>query len=152
MAPRLPSWWPGQSPPFFFHMITQHRIQDSAKADRAHELFGSRFLWVESFVLDTAASLSADYDGGSWAFYSLSNAGFYLAPETNRSFRVSCENGFEGTLSSEGFGITSCLYAYSLLSFSPDAEFAERCATQYELLRAFALAHDEAKEIFAAVD
>jgi hypothetical protein len=74
---------------FFWDMITQHRIQDSAKAGQAHKLFGIRFIWVESFVFDTAASLSADYDGGSREFYCLSNGGFFMCPEA-QAYEVEC--------------------------------------------------------------
>lgn len=133
-------------------MITQHRIKESARADHAHKLFGIRFLWIESFVFDTAGSLSPDYDGGLWDFFPLSNGGFYMAPTSGESFSVACDNGFSGTLSADALGITACLYAYSLLSFSPDEPFAESCASNYHHLRDFALQHAEVKSILAATD
>lgn len=133
-------------------MITQQRINESARADQAHKLFGIRFLFFESFVFDTASSLSSDYDGGLWDYFLLSGNGFYMAPTSRESFTVSCDNGFEGAMSADAFGITACLYAYSLLSFSPDSEFSERCGTQFHLLRELALDHAEARAIFAATD
>lgn len=116
------------------------------------KLFGVRFLWIESFVFDTASSLSPDYSGGNWQFHSLSNGGFYMVPDGQADYKVECDNGFEGRLSAEAFGIVSCLYAYSLLSFSADGDFAGVCANHYHLLREFALGHPEAQKILAAID
>ena len=62
-----------------------------------------------------------------------------------------CENGYEGQLSADAFGITVCLYAYSRLSFS-GMLIADMCAQQYHLLRAYALEHAEVEGILAAVD
>ncbi len=62
-----------------------------------------------------------------------------------------CENGWEGHLSADALGITSCLYGYSQLSFG-DGDFAGKCAEQYHLLRAHMLDHAEAAAILAAID
>lgn len=133
-------------------MITQHRIDESDRANEAHKLFSIRFYWLESFVFDTAGSLSSDYDGGFWDYFLLSSNGFYMVPTGRPSYLVQSANGFEGAMSAEAFGITACLYAYSLLSFSPDSHLSERCAAQFHLLREFALDHAEARAIFAATD
>lgn len=132
--------------------IYRETLKTEQRAAHTGKLFGVRFLNVESFAFDTAASLSPDYDGGYWQFHILSNSGFYMAPETDRRFRVACDNGFEGELSADAFGITVCMYAYSLLSFSADLEFAATCAGQYYALRAYAAEHEEASAIFRACD
>ena len=75
---------------------------------------------VEPTVFNIAGQLSADYSGGLWEFYALSNGGFYMAPQTDEPFDVRCENGFEGRLSACALGITVCLYAFSGLSFGGD--------------------------------
>ena len=41
-----------------------------------------------------------------------------MAPNEDRIFHVKCQNMYEGDLSADALGITSCLYAYSHLSFS----------------------------------
>jgi Antirestriction protein len=87
-------------------------------------------------VIALATRLSSNYRGGLWAFYSLCNGGFYMAPATSATFMVCCPNGFEGELSADALGITACLYAYSALSFEDRQPLAERCAGQYHLLRA----------------
>jgi len=127
-------------------------LPESQRANHAAKLFGARFLFVESFVFDTASSISPDYSGGHWSFNGLCNGGFYMAPSEPKEFRVECANGFEGVLSADAFGITCCLYAYSLLSFSPDEEFAGKCADHFHHLRAFMLEHAESAKILAAID
>ena len=127
-------------------------IPESQRAAHVAKLFGARWVQVESFVFDTASSLSPDYDGGLWSFHGTCGGGFYMAPTAPKEFRVECANGFEGVLSAEAFGITCCLYAYSLLSFSPDDEFASKCADHFHKLRELALEHAESAAILAAID
>lgn len=74
-----------------------------------------------------------------------------MAPEQDRPFTVLADNGFEGSLSPDAFGIVVGLYAYSGLSFAGDA-FAQLCAEHYHRLRAFALEHAEVGSIMAATD
>lgn len=132
--------------------ITAHKVQTGQRVAHVGKLFGVRFIWIESFVFDTASSLSSDYDGGYWDYFALSNGGFYMAPSRGEQSSVACSNGFEGEMSSDALGITTCLYGYSQLSFSPDESFAELCARNYHLLRQFALEHEEASSILAASD
>jgi hypothetical protein len=75
-----------------------------------------------------------------------------MAPSSNETFKVCCENGYEGTLSADALGIVSCLYAYSNLSFGGSPEFAQVCAEQYHLLREFMLEHAEVGGMLGAVD
>lgn len=86
-----------------------------------------------------------------WQFYALGNGGFYMSTDVDHDYEVVCENGYEGALSADARGITVCLYAYSQLSFGEGA-FAEACAEQYHLLRAYALVHPEGAAILAAID
>lgn len=115
--------------------------------------FGDDFPFrIEPFIFTMAGNLSSDYTGGYWHFYELTNGGFYMAPDEKTSFRVSCENGFQETLSADAFGTTACLYAYSHLSFTDDEEFADTCVEQYHLLREYMLEHLEVKAILTAID
>ena len=70
----------------------------------------------------------------------------------DRLYAVCCINGYEGKMSADALGITACLYAYSHLSFSGNAAFAEVCAEHYHSLRAFMLEHAEASAILSAID
>ena len=74
-----------------------------------------------------------------------------MSPAGDTVFHVTCENGFEGDLSADAFGITACLYAYNQLSFSGTL-IADVCTGQFQWLRAYALGHPEAEEIMAAID
>lgn len=127
-------------------------LPEGQRASYVARLFGPRFLMVESFAFDTASSLSPDYNGGHWAFYGTCDASFFMAPTEPKEFRVECANGFDGTLSSEAFGITVTLYAYSLLSFSADPDFGQTCAQHFHKLREFMLEHAEAASILKAID
>lgn len=127
-------------------------IPEAQRAAHVAKLFGARFIYIESFAFDTASSLSPDYDGGLWTFSGLCNGGFYMAPTAPKQFRVECANGFAGVLSADAFGIACCLYAYSLLSFSPDEEFAGLSGEQFHKLREFMLDHKEVAAIQGAID
>ena len=94
--------------------------------------------------------MAEDYTGGYWDFYTLSNGGFYMAPSGDDIFHVSCDNQYEGELSADALGITSCLYAYSHLSFAGD--FAREYARHYHLLRDFMMDHPEVRVILGATD
>ena len=134
-------------------VIYRELLADKERARHADALFGINFpLRLEPAIFDFAGRLSQDYGGGLWLFYALCNGGFYMAPQSDRRFRVSSENGFEGELSADALGITACLYAYSHLSFTPVGQFHEACAEQFHFVRAFALDHPEAAAILAAID
>ena len=127
-------------------------LSDAERVTYPAAIFGAAFPFVvEPTVFAIAERLSVDYRGGLWEFYALSNGGFYMALQSDESFRVHCENGLEGRLSAEAFGITVCLYAYSQLSFGEGAG-AERCAEQFHLLREHMLERREAGAILAAID
>jgi antirestriction protein len=104
----------------------------------------------ETAVFDWMHRVAADYRGGVWQFYELSNGGFYMAPD-HGSYRLCVDgNGYEGVMSADAAGITTCLFAYSHLSFNdPKRElFAER----FHQLREYALQHEEAAGILGAID
>ena len=132
--------------------IERNLIQEADRVTHTAHLFGHHFpLHLEPLVYATAEHLSADYTGGYWEFYTLSNKAFYMAPSAEHRFHVIAENGFEGDLSADAFGITTCLYAYSHLSFS-GLLIADVCANQYHWLREYALEHPEAAAVMAAAD
>ena len=113
--------------------------------------FGDNFPFrIEPFIYNMARSLSSDYQGGLWSMYELTNGGFYMSPDSDTPFHVVSQNGYEGNMSADAFGITTCLFAYSHLSFSE--ELADACGEQFHLLRDFALLQTEVRDIFAAID
>ena len=109
--------------------ITRKQVPEHKRLGYTAKLFGVNFPMVfEPTVYNITDNIADDYHGGYWEFYELSNGGFYMAPQSDTPFNVSCENGFEGVLSGDALGITTCLYAYSLLSFNGKNGFDEICA------------------------
>ncbi len=133
--------------------VIRKQVADNQRIEHTAAIFGIRFpLNLEPLVYTFAERLSPDYDGGYWLYYALSNGAFYMAPDSDRTFRVACDNGYEGVLSADALGIAVCLYAYSHLSFSSDYEFAEICAQQYHWLRDYMLDLPESLAILGATD
>lgn len=134
------------------HIITNNIVPEAERMAIVDRLFGiSYVLKLEPTVFSIAEVLADEYTGGFWEFHELSNGGFYMAPRFDTEFTLSCENGFDGKLSPDAFGITVCLYAYSELSFVGD-RLAQVFAEHYHLLREYASQHPEAKLIHRAID
>ena len=134
-------------------IITRKLVSNNQRIKHTTDLFGIRFpLNIEPAIYSITGNIAPEYNGAYWEFYSLSNGGFYMAPSSDSYYQVSCDNGFEGKLSADALGITACLYAYSHLSFSNNAEFAEVCANHYHWLRAYMLEHVESGAILYAID
>ena len=134
------------------NIITAKIVPESQRMDAADKHFGIRFpLTVEPMIFQFATQLAPAYSGGYWNFYTLSNGGFYMAPDAAGQFQVVSENGYEGFMSAEALGITACLYTYSNLSFG-EGKFGAICADHYHWLYEFAMSHPEAAAIRAAID
>ena len=134
-------------------MIIKNQVPDHKRIQHTATLFGANFpMKLEPVIYNITGNIAEEYNGGYWEFYTLSNGGFYMAPNSDTPFNVSCENGFEGQLSADALGITVCLYAYSNLSFSGKSGFDETCAQQYHWLRDYMLDHPEAEAILGAID
>jgi hypothetical protein len=112
--------------------------------------FGPHMMTVEGRVFDLMREYCADYSGGCWQFYELSNGGFYMVPHLGQVRLFVPGNGYRGEMTADAAGITVCLFAFSHLSF----EYAqtEVFARHFHWLRDFALGHAEAHQIFAAID
>ena len=133
-------------------IITSTIVPERERMAVVDRLFGIQYVTkLEPTIFKMAEHLSSQYNGGYWEFRNLSNGGFYMAPRLDTIFDVSCENGFEGKLSTDAIGIAACLYAYSHLSFGGD-RLAQICTELYHLLRDFALEHTEAVSIMRAID
>jgi hypothetical protein len=133
--------------------ITRRILEDNESITFPATIFGAHFPFrIEPFIFDMARSLSRNYTGGLWTLFKLSNNGFYMSAESDKPFHVMSQNGYDGNMSADAFGVTTCLFAYSHLSFTDDQALAEKCGEQFHLLRDFALEHCEVREIFAATD
>jgi hypothetical protein len=111
--------------------------------------FGRQMMTFETAVYTQMQALSADYTGGYWEFYGLTNGGCFMAPR-GLPLRVVAPNGFDETMDAEAAGIVATLHALSLLSFKYQA--VETFATRFHELRDFALDHARARAILQAID
>jgi len=133
--------------------ITRHQLEIDRRVSHTAKLFGVQFsLRFEPYIYAITSGLASEYHGGYWQFYTLSNGGFYMAPNADQMYRVSCDNGYEGDLSADALGIAACLYAYSHLAFGGHDAFVETCSEQYHLLRDYMLEQTEAEAILGAID
>lgn len=107
---------------------------------------------VEPVIYHFARHLCQDYRGAYWHFYTLSNGGFYMAPGSVEPFSFVSESGHQEQVTADAFGIITCLYTYSHLSFSDNPELSRLCSSHYHYLREFAFEHVEATVISKAID
>jgi hypothetical protein len=115
--------------------------------------FGTHFpLVIEPVIYGITERMAEAYSGGHWQFYNLGNGGFYMAPERDQIYQVSCDNYWQGELTADALGVTSCLYAYSHCSFSRNEAFGRSCAQHYHLLREHMYTHPEMPVILRAID
>ena len=128
--------------------VLRTKVANHLRIQHTHDLFGINFpLSLEPLVYTFAGNLAEEYNGGYWEFYTLSNGGFYMAPDSDKQFKVCCENGYEGILSADSLGIVVCLYAYSHLSFTDEVFI-----NHYHWLREYMLDHNDAEDILRAID
>jgi hypothetical protein len=133
--------------------INRRELTEDERINYPAHHFGDNFPFhIEPFIFTMADKLSADYNGGYWHMYELTNGAFYMAPDEDTPFHVECMNGYDGLLSADAFGLAVCLYAFSNLSFTDDEEFADDCTEQYHLLREYMFEHPECRAILAAID
>lgn len=129
------------------------KLNDDQRLSLPAEIFGYHFgTRIEPDVFLMASRLSPDYDGGYWDFYRTEQGAFFIAPSTDRAYLVCSNNGYEGYMSAEAFGITACLYVYSHVTFTQVGKVLDSCANQFHLLRDYAKGHPEAMAIFEAID
>ncbi|HBQ8495505.1 antirestriction protein [Klebsiella pneumoniae] len=102
------------------------------------------FAWIDRFC--------ADYSGGIWNFYTLSNGGAFMAPETDNDAFWSLFNTMNGNaanMSAEAAGIAVCLIAYSHHACRTECD---AMTEHYWRLRDYALHHPECSAIMRIID
>ncbi len=131
------------------------RISAKAVPEAERTLFlpnkvGNLFISFEQRVYAAADALMEGYNGGLWDFFDLSNGGFYMAPESPKSFDVRVDgNGFHGEMSNDAAGIVACLFALNGMAW---AHSDEKIVDLYYQLKEFACDHPEAAAILEAID
>jgi hypothetical protein len=115
-------------------------------------LFGIRLLIVaENTVYTFIDRLSPrDYGGGFWNFYERRGYPLFLAPASDRRFRIESDiTEFRGEVSAEAAGIIATLFTFSHLAFQTDSDLLP---LGYDRLHAYVDGHSEASAIYAAID
>ena len=111
---------------------------------------GARYmLVVENAVYDWMGMVCADYTGGQWDFYELSNGGFFMAMRGVESFDIEAPNYYSGKMSAEAAGITATLYALNEVACKTAQS---HIVDLYYNLREYAVRHFESSEILRAID
>jgi len=132
-------------------VVTAALVADSDRLNFLPKFFGPRLMMQgESLVFSWMDNLSEDYCGGLWNFYTLSNGGFYMAPESEAPMRVSVNgNGFDGELSADAAGIVATLFALCQLANQTQDD---KLIDLYYYLREYLDHHAEGSLIFRAID
>jgi hypothetical protein len=151
----LPLFTPDASVPIADqNRIIATLVADEHRIDFWPQNFGCIPQWItlEPYIFAYMDRLCADYSGGIWHFYTLSNSSAFMAPEAEDNepwvlFNSMNGNGVE--LSAEAAGIAVCL-----LTYSHHACHTERGAMteHYYRLRDYALNHAECSAIMHLID
>jgi len=132
-------------------VVMATRVPDADRLDFLPTFFGTRLMMRgEAMVYDWMGQLCADYTGGFWNFWTLSNGGGYLAPSNVDPMKLRVDgNGFEGEMSADAAGIVATLFTLSQLSIQTQQD---AIGDLFHALREFAGEHAEAALIFGAID
>lgn len=115
-------------------------------------LFGFQFLIVAENTVYTFMErlCPRDYGGGFWAFYEYRGKPLFLAPDSDRRFRIEGTiTEYRGEVSAEAAGIIATLFTLSHLSLKYESR---HLADGYHRLLAYAKGHPEASAILAVID
>ncbi|MEE4407224.1 antirestriction protein [Enterobacter mori] len=134
--------------------ITATPVADENRIRFWPQLFGGipQWLMLEPSIFAWMDRLCADYHGGIWRFYTLSNGGAYMAPEADGEDKWSLFNSMNGNgaeLSSEATGIAVCLMVYSHHACRTESDAMTK---HYYRLRDYALSHAECCTIMHIID
>jgi hypothetical protein len=134
--------------------LTATVVADHQRPRFWQQHFGNIPQWflLETRVFNWLDRLCADYHGGQWDFYTLSNGGAYIAPEADDDKIWSLFNTMNGNgaeMSPEAAGITACLMTYSHHACRTESE---AMTDHFYRLREYALHHPDSRAIFALID
>lgn len=108
------------------------------------------FQRFENTCFAVLKSQAAEYHGGSWDFFELSNGGFYMAPTSYESLELSVPgNGYQGVMSGDAAGIVASLVSINQLCWRTPSD---RMNELFYALRYYACEHAEAAAILGAID
>ena len=136
--------------------LTAILVQDEQRLSFWPQHFGSipQWLTLEPTVFAWMDRFCADYRGGIWNVYTLSNGGAFMAPEANEDTDEQWSlfntlNGNDAELSAEAAGIAVCLMTYSHHAMRTECN---AMTEHYYRLRDYALTHPEYRAIMCIID
>lgn len=127
-------------------------VRDENRIHFWPEHFGSIPQWItlELHIFAWLDRLCAEYHGDFWEFYTLSNGGAFMVPDSEQGYALFNElNGNEATISREAAGIVTCLLAYSHHASRTECD---AMTEHYYRLRDYALSHPECNAIMHIID
>ena len=130
--------------------ITASFVPLDERAGFLPQYAGTEFLRYEMLTYALMDQACDQYGGGLWDFYTLSNGGFFMAPDIEEPVHlVWADNFFDGYLGNEAAGIGISLMVQSQMAFETNSQ---RFANSFHCLREYALDHKEAGSIFRFID
>jgi hypothetical protein len=132
-------------------VITRTLVADDDRLDFLPKHLGLSNLWTGQNLFPVyLEKLSADYKGGYWEFYELSNGGWYMAPRGEQRYQMHWDgNYYEGNMSADAAGITASLFTLSHLANTTQQD---PLIEAYHWLREYATQHAEWEQIGRAID
>lgn len=127
-------------------------VPDELRASFWPQHFGTIPQWIllEPRIFSWLDRMCADYSGGIWNFYTLSNGGTFIAPDSDETWPLfNAFNGNGAELSSEAAGITVCLLEFSHHACRTECD---AMTEHYYRLRDYALHHPECAAIMQIID
>lgn len=134
--------------------LTATPVPDEQRVEFWLQHFGNIPQWItlEPQVFAWMDRFCADYSGGIWNFYTLSNGGAFMVPETDNDAFWSLFNAMNGNaadMSAEAAGIAVCLIAYSHHACRTECDAVTE---HYWRLCDYALNHPECNAIMRIID
>ncbi|KLR48523.1 antirestriction protein [Enterobacter ludwigii] len=132
--------------------ITASHVPDRQRINFWPKHFGKIPQWMllEPRAFAWMDRLCDAYNGGYWNYYTLSNGGAFIAPDSKGCWAVFNKlNGNSAEMSSEAAGITVCLLNWSHHACTIGSP---AMSEHYYQLREFALSHSESSAIMHIID
>jgi len=130
--------------------VTAKLMPQKARMRLMHELFHKHFITVENLIYMNMVRVCPHYECGEWAFYSLSNGGFYMAPLAAPSwFVVYAAKEYQGSFLANPTGMLVTSMALSQLTCWRDGEYMTEMAFR---LRDFIKLQPDAERLCELLD
>lgn len=133
-------------------LITADLVSDEMRLQFWPEHFGKIPQWMllEPRAFAWMDRLCKAYNGGYWNYYTLSNGGAFIAPDSENSWAMYNKlNGNSSEMSSEAAGISVCLLNWSHHACRTSSP---AMSEHFYHLREFALSHPESSAIMHIID